>query len=81
LQDYLEDIFALIKEYWNTSMLDQIITLVEVLSQALNDEFKGTPAPLLARVKSCVCGQGTDLLCVVCVCIMCVSCWQFTCRS
>jgi hypothetical protein len=42
LQDYLEDIFALIKEYWNTSMLDQIITLVEVLSQALNDEFKGT---------------------------------------
>jgi FKBP12-rapamycin complex-associated protein len=41
VQDYLEDIFALIKEYWNTSMLDQIITLVEVLSQALNDEFKG----------------------------------------
>lgn len=40
-QDYLDEIFSLIKEYWNTSLLDQIITLVEVLSQALNDEFKG----------------------------------------
>jgi hypothetical protein len=41
-QDYLDEIFSLIKEYWETSLLDQIITLVEVLSQALNDEFKGT---------------------------------------
>jgi len=40
IRDYLDEIFVLIKEYWHTPLIDQIITLVEEISMALNDEFK-----------------------------------------
>eukprot|EP00004_Rigifila_ramosa_P027283 TRINITY_DN882_c0_g1_i1.p1 TRINITY_DN882_c0_g1~~TRINITY_DN882_c0_g1_i1.p1 ORF type:complete len:2377 (-),score=590.06 TRINITY_DN882_c0_g1_i1:39-6899(-) len=40
IRDYLDPIIELIKENWNTSLLAQIIILVEEISSALNDEFK-----------------------------------------
>lgn len=40
VRDFLDDIFVLIKEYWNGPLLDQIVGLVEEISMALNDEFK-----------------------------------------
>ncbi len=46
IRDYLDEIFSLIKEYWHTPLLDQIIILVEEISVALNDEFKGVCTPV-----------------------------------
>jgi len=40
IRDYLDEIFVLIKEYWHSPLLDQIVGLVEEISMALNDEFK-----------------------------------------
>jgi FKBP12-rapamycin complex-associated protein len=40
IRDYLDDIFALIKKFWEDSLMISIITLVEEISVALAEEFK-----------------------------------------
>lgn len=40
IKAYLLEFFALIKQYWDPDLLIQIITLLEEMSNALNEEFK-----------------------------------------
>ncbi len=40
IRDYLDSIFALVKQFWDDTLIIPIITLVEEISVALSDEFK-----------------------------------------
>jgi hypothetical protein len=50
IRQYLDDIFALVHEHWYTPLLPQIITLVEEISLALNDEFKSYLPDLIPQL-------------------------------
>lgn len=50
IRDYLDDIFALVKQHWDDTLIIPIITLVEEISVALSDEFK-----VSRRVQFCPC--------------------------
>lgn len=40
IREYLDDIFKLIKTFWNTNLIFQIASLIEEIVIALNDEFR-----------------------------------------
>lgn len=50
IQPYLNEIFQLIHEFWKTELLFQILTLVEEVSTALNEEFKGYLPKLIPQM-------------------------------
>ena len=53
IKDYLDDIFKLIKEYWETPyLLVPILTLIEELSLGLTDEFRKYLPALLPPILS-----------------------------
>ncbi|KAL6080518.1 Serine/threonine-protein kinase tor1 [Balamuthia mandrillaris] len=52
VRDYLDEIFLLVKEFWNTPLITQIIKLVEHISMALNDEFKTFLPELIPQMLS-----------------------------
>eukprot|EP01117_Protostelium_nocturnum_P014316 TRINITY_DN5444_c0_g1_i3.p1 TRINITY_DN5444_c0_g1~~TRINITY_DN5444_c0_g1_i3.p1 ORF type:complete len:2209 (+),score=787.54 TRINITY_DN5444_c0_g1_i3:161-6787(+) len=52
IRDYLPEIFSLIQEYWQSPNLVNIITLIEEISGALNDEFKLHIPNLLPQILS-----------------------------
>jgi len=53
IRNYLPDLFALIQEYWHhSSLLIHILSLVEELATALNDDFKPLLLELLSQMLS-----------------------------
>jgi serine/threonine-protein kinase mTOR len=51
MKNYLEDIFALILKHWNqSSILTQMLQLVEEISQQLKEEFKVFLPDLIPRM-------------------------------